>query len=386
MDITLQPAVLQWARERAGYTRQQLADKMHLKSDKVEVWEQTGELTLSRAQKLAQVTHTPFGYLFLRKPPVEALPIKDFRTVEMQDIVEPSANLLDSIYFAQRVQDWYRDYLISIDRQPLNFVGSLRISNNISQAAARIRRAVSWDENQSVQSGTWEDALTRYIGSVRDIGVVVIRTSVVGYNNYRSLDTEEFRGFSLADDYAPLIFINSADAKAAQIFTLAHELAHIWLGISGVSNLRSSYSPDRDTEQFCNQVAAEMLVPMQEFQEYWAGVEYSPDNIALASRHFKVSKLVILRRMRDGQLLSQDEFQRLYIQELQESSNRKPKKEDRGGDFQNLTISRYGERFLSALLSSTFAGETSYRDSLHLLGLHSVETMRKLNEEMGKAI
>src|SRR5258708_21057731 len=101
---------------------------------------------------------------------------------------------------------------------------------------------------------TWTEALRRFIEQADALGVLVMVNGVVGSNNRRKLDPQEFRGFALADNLAPLVFINGADSKAAQMFTLAHELSHIWLGLSAVPHPQPSLVPEHDAERCCNLV------------------------------------------------------------------------------------------------------------------------------------
>lgn len=386
MNITLQPACLRWARERAGLTIPELAEKIGLKEDKVVAWEQSGEITLSRAEKLARFTHTPLGFLFLPEPPVEELPISDFRTQQAYEDWGPSIDLLDVINDALQIQDWYRDYLLSVGGQPLEFVGSLKVSKSrrsIANAAKHIRDAIGWNAEISAQTSSWETALARHIEAVEDAGILVMRSGIVGTNTHRPLSVSEFRGFALSDPYAPLIFINGKDANAAKLFTLAHELVHIALGVSGVSNLYRTYSPNIAEEIFCNAVAAELLVPLADLAALTANAESPTEVIPLATRHFKVSSLVILRRLRDAGILPDEEFERLYTDELGQFAQRTPPKGEGGGDFYATTRARLGKRFLSALLGDTLEGRTTYREALQLLGVSKIETLRNLASEMG---
>lgn len=377
MKLTLLPDCLKWARERAGFSVPGLAKKLGIQEEKIAAWEQSGELTWSLAERLAHVTHTPFGYLFLPSPPIEQLPISDFRTVQTQAILRPSLDLLDTVNDALRRQDWYRDYILSNSGEPLAFAGSLTISSNILEAARRIRDVVRWNAALWKEQSSADSPLSRHVETVEEAGILVMRSSIVGNDTHRHLQVSEFRGFALADKYAPLIFINSADAKAAQLFTLAHELVHIWLGISGITNLNQTRPPDISVERFCNSVAVELLVPMQELRPAWAKNAGTIDPIYQTARQFGVSSLVILRRLFDAGFLTEEEFQRRYTDELSQIRQRTAEKEG-GGDFYRTLNTRLGKRFVSALVESTLEGRTSYRDAYQLLGVKNAETVRKL--------
>ena len=381
MNTTFQPTCLRWARERAGLSTDDLASKLGVSQDKVSAWEVSGELTLSLAEKLANATHTPLGYLFLSEPPVENLPIRDFRTVGAQVASRPSPDLLDTIYDALRRQEWYRDYLVASAGEPLEFVGSLQVSEDILTSAERIRSLIAWDAGSRAQASSWEIALSKQIEAVEEIGVLVMRSGIVGNNTHRPLSVSEFRGFALSDEYAPIVFINSRDAKAAQMFTLAHELVHILLGVSGVSNLNRTYPSQDSTERFCNAVAAELLVPLSDLRIQWAGVHTYPDWIARLTRYFKVSSLVILRRLHDAGYLAREEFDKLYNDELAQFTPKLRKNE--GGDFYLTLCARLGGRFVSALVESTLEGRTQYRDAFHLLGVAKADTVHTLAQRIG---
>ena len=379
--LPLQPSVLKWARERAKLTVPELAPKIPVKEDAIIAWEQSGEITWSNAEKLASATHTPFGYLFLPKPLIEKLPIDDFRTVRTQEIARPSPELLDVINDALLRQAWYHDYMLSSGESELRFVASLKVSKDIVGTAERIRKVVRWDLVLSEKTSSSEEALSLRIKAVEEARILVMRSGVVG-NTHRKLSVDEFRGFALSDKYAPLIFINGNDAKAAQMFTLAHELVHIWLGVSGISNLLQTYSLKTRIETFCNAVAGELLVPTEKLKELWPLVERSTKGIDQLTRIFRMSSLVILRRLRDVTALSESEFQLRYTNEVNESQFKK-KASPGGGDFYRMLQTRLGTRFASALVESTLEGGTPYREAIQLIGSSDTDVVRKLALSMG---
>ena len=301
--VEVKPKLLRWARERSGFSLSALAHRF----PQLAAWESgTERPTLKQLEHFAQATHTPIGYLFLQEPPIERLPIPDFRTVSNEHIKRPSPDLLDTVYLCQQRQEWYRDFARSMGDEPLTFVGSLRVTGDVVQMAAHIRRALGFNVDERRRIPTWTDALRRFIDQADEMGVLMMVSGVVGSNNRRKLDAQEFRGFALADDLAPLVFINGADTKAAQMFTLAHELAHIWIGQSAVSDAQASLVPEHQIEGWCNRVAAELLVPLEVLRAEYdqrANLRHETDRLA---RRFKRGFNGLLRGIGGRQFVLHD--------------------------------------------------------------------------------
>ena len=350
---------------------------------KLPEWE-SGEThpTLKQVEAFARVVHVPVGYLFLAEPPEEAVPIPDFRTFDGHPVTHPSPNLLDTIYACQERQSWYRDF-VRVARQPeLAFVGTATLDTPPEIAAAEMREALGFDLAARRDRPTWTDALRLFIHQADEAGVLVMVSGVVMSNNHRRLDPGEFRGFVLSDSLAPLIFVNGADTKAAQMFTLAHELAHIWLGASALSNLGAAPRPGfRREEVWCNAVAAELLVPLASLRSALQVDELLPDALSRLSRTFKVSTLVILRRLLDANWLTRERFDVAWAQESQRL--RTLVQGGSGGDFYRTTLARVSRRFASALVVSTLEGQTLYRDAFRMLGVSKTETFNNLGREVG---
>lgn len=375
--VGIEPELLRWACERAGTDTNEIA----LRIPQLLAWESgKAQPTLRQIENFARVTHTPVGYLFLKEPPVERVPIPDYRTLADEYIEHPSPDLLDSIYICQQRQEWYRDYAREMGEDQLPFVGSADLKNDVEEAAARIRHMLGFDLDERRQMPTWTDALRRFIEQADELGVLVMVNGVVGLNNHRKLDPEEFRGFALSDKLAPLVFINGADTKAAQMFTLAHELAHIWIDQSALSDAGPMASPPHNVENWCNRVAAEILVPLSGLRgEYRKSGEFLLEVNRLA-RCFKVSTLVILRRINDAGYLTQEQFWKAYREEL-ERLRAIPK--GSGGNFYLTQAARGSKRFARALVASTLEGQTSFTEAFRMLGLKKMTTFHELGHNLG---
>lgn len=375
--VDIKPELLRWARHRSGLARDALARRF----PKLEAWENSQvRPTLKQLEAFAKATATPVGFLFLSEPPVESVPIPDFRTVANVHLDHPSPDLLDTVYLCQLRQDWYRDFARSAGQEPLDLVGSASVSDDVVETARRVRHSLGFDIEERRRLPTWTEALRRFIGQADALGVLVMVSGVVGSNNYRRLDPEEFRGFALADPLAPLVFVNGADTKAAQMFTLAHELAHIWLGQSAVSDAQALAVDGQKTERWCNRVAAELLVPLDVVQrEYDRGAELQGELDRLA-RRFKVSTLVLLRRLHDAGGLTRGELREAYSREL---ARLRGVAKSKGGDFYLTLGARVSKRFARALVVSTWEGRTSFTESFRLLGVKKMATFDKLGHSLG---
>lgn len=154
-----------------------------------------------------------------------------------------------------------REYLIEMGAEPLSFVSSEKNSDDFLKVAQLIRDKLGLGESWFERRINWSTAFRELIEKVEEIGINVVMNGVVGNNTPRKLDPEEFRGFVLIDEYSPFIFINRNDYISARIFTLVHELAHIWLGSSAAFDLRELQPADNITEILCNRIATELLVP-----------------------------------------------------------------------------------------------------------------------------
>jgi len=377
--VEVKPELLRWARERAAMDASTLVERL----PQLPAWER-GEVqpTLKQLEKFAQATHTPIGFLFLAEPPIEQVPIPDFRTVANQHLEHPTPDLLDTIYICQQRQEWYRDFMRSEREDPLPFVGSANLESGIETTAASIRSALGFDVHERRQMPTWTEALRRFIVQADELGILVMINGVVGSNNRRKLDPQEFRGFALSDPLAPLVFINGADTKSAQMFTLAHELAHVWLGLSALSDVEPVSSPSHSVEIWCNRVAAELLVPLAVLrEEYNKGAEFQVEVKRLA-RRFKVSTLVVLRRIHDIGGLTQEQLWQAYREELARLMSL-PKGE--GGNFYLTLPTRVSRRFARALIANTLEGRTLHRDAFRLLGFSKLSTFRELGHSLGVA-
>ncbi|HXO18801.1 MAG TPA: ImmA/IrrE family metallo-endopeptidase [Thermoanaerobaculia bacterium] len=376
----VKPKLLRWARERARFDLDALAQRYPA----LPAWESgKAHPTLKQLESFAKATHTPVGFFFLPEPPVERIPIPDFRTMGSGRIERPSPDLLDTLYLCQQRQEWYRDFARLEGEGPLPFVGSANLESDAERMAAGIRTALGFDLDERRQMPSWTDALRRFIEQADELGVLVMVCGVVGSNNRRPLEPEEFRGFALSDPVAPLVFINGADTKAAQMFTLAHELAHIWLGQSALSDVAPISAPAHRVEIWCNRVAAELLVPLAVLRAEYRKESALRDELDRLARRFKVSTLVVLRRIFDVGGLSRESFQAAYESEL-ERLRALPK--GSGGDFYLTLGARASKRFARALVVSTLEGRSSFTEAFRLLGFRKMATFRDLGQRLGLVV
>lgn len=361
--------MLRWARKRARLTHGELAKGFK----NLPQWENEDKNpTFVQLENFAKKVHVPFGYLFLNEPPDEKLPIRDFRTISGEVIAKPSVDLIDTVYISEQRQYWYRNYCSQTELPKLTFVGSKTVADPPLEVAQEISKELDYGiAERRKNKNTVDEALGFFIKQAENARILVMINSIVQSNTHRRLDTNEFRGFTLADPLAPLVFINGADSKAAQIFTLAHELAHIWLGKSSLSNPKyGNKNAANRIEKWCNSVAAELLVPAAELTAKLKENEELPETKRRLAAEFRVSKLVILLRLRDTHAINQQEFYNAWKNELTELAKKEKNRNKPIAAFYPTTIKRVSRRFATDLAISTLEGQTLYSDAYRLLGLH----------------
>lgn len=359
--------VFRWAIERAGISDEKLALSLHTKPEKIIAWETGKEYpNFQQAQKLATALSIPLGYLFLSDPPEITVPIADFRTLPDKPSTTISLNLQDILDDALRKRDWYSEWRKSEGLASFEFIGKFTIHDNPSDIVNDIRQVLEIPPDYASHLRTWDDHLRLMVQKVEQGGILVLQSGVVGNNTHRKLSLEEFRGFALADKFAPLIFINAQDSIAARIFTIAHELTHLWTGTSGISNpeITPGNLELQQIEHFCNKIAADLLVPQEVFSRKWNQSIDTFENTQILARHFRVSAQVIIRRSYDLGIIPADEYFTTY-QEILKASN--VGKKGSGGDFYNSFFSRNSRRFTRTLISAIASGNLSYLDAARLL-------------------
>ncbi len=375
--VAIREEVLRWAIDRSGRTLEDL----HIRFPKIYEWA-TGESrpTLKQLESLARATRTPFGYFFLHNPPDERLPIPHFRSVYADPTYKSSPDLIETVHIMQRRQAWMREFLIEQEVGRLTLVRSASMHENVSLVANRMRQALGFDIDWASAYRTWTEALTALREAIEASGIIVVVNGIVGNNTHRKLDVEEFRGFVLVDDFAPLVFVNGADGKAAQMFTLAHELAHVFFGSSAAFDLRRMQPAEDATEKACNAVAAEFLVPEESLRQIWPSVNQSQTRFPEIARHFKISEIVAARRLLDLRLISRDAFFKFYQEYMDEVRKKSPS--SGGGDFYATQNLRLGKRFAEAVVQATREGTLLFSDAYRMTGLHG-KTFDQFAERLG---
>lgn len=355
--------MLRWARDRAGLDVNEAATAAGVKPDQFLLWEEgEAQPTFRQAQVIAQALHAPFGFFFLKDAPAEDLPLPDLRTIGGAPAGKPSVNLAETVRHALQRQAWFVEYQQEQGAEPLPFVGRFNSTSNPVQVAQDIRDVLEIDIEYGQRK--WDVYYRELIEAAERVGVLVMRSGIVGNNTHRKLDVGEFRGFAISHPLAPVVFINSADAPSARLFTLLHELAHLWLGSSGISNAAPGNT--RREEIVCNAVAGEFLAPSEVFGPLWAAASQDmTTRVAELAQRFHVSRLVVMRRALDMGLVDRDTYTVFYRAELDAFQAAG----GGGGSFYRNAGAKNSTRFARAVIAEAFSGRLLLRDAGRLLGV-----------------
>ncbi|MFC0804805.1 ImmA/IrrE family metallo-endopeptidase [Ensifer sp. P24N7] len=384
-EAMINQRVLAWAVDRSDVPLETVAKKVAVKPERIENWILGDDRpTFRQAQSLSAALHIPFGYLFLKEPPEEKLPIPDLRTVGSDPARRLDTNfrtLLNDVLFKR---DWFKDFVAEYDGKKLGFVGKFGLDDDPKEIASDIRKTLYGEHGEPI-TPNWEKHLRMLITKAEEAGIWVMRNGVVGSNTHRPLSVSQFRGFAISDSVVPLIFINGRDAPAAQIFTLAHELAHIWLGESGISNVmlgETDLGTHKRVEKKCNQIAAEFLVPTARFRARWDEEDALDVNADRLAKFFKVSRIVIVRRAFDLGLVSESDYRHFYARESARWDPETSDNESRGNFYNTLPI-RNGSHFTNAVVRQAMSGRLLLKHAASLLNTQPASVVSFYRKALG---
>ena len=352
----IRPDILRWAFQRAGFNEEDAVAAFPA----LEEW-LYGEKspTVSQLEKFAAKFYVPFGYLFLQQMPEERLPFPMFRgragRMEHFDL-----NVYDTVMGVRSRQDWLEEYLVENEIETCSLVHSLQLGTPVGEAVDYLRRELHLEPRWALGLATVEVAVGVLTQQLEEAGVFLAYNGVVGNNTHRKLAVDECRGFALVSEVAPYIFVNSADSKTAQMFTLVHETVHLMLGVSA-GHAGEEVNHDDRVEAYCDRVAAEFLVPAAVLREMWN------ENIKSIARRFKVSELVVARRGHDLGLLS-DEAYRAFWQEYRQRPMAHKNRD--GGDFYRTSVRRVGRLFAIHVRNAVNSRQLDYTEAYRLTGLY----------------
>lgn len=364
VNIDIKPNIINWALKQID--KEQLGEKM---LQNISKWINGDKKpTFNQVQELSKKTHIPFGYFFLAEPPVEDIKLIEYRTVDSRELASPSRDLIDTIYEMENVQDWMRNYRKEEGFYELQIVGCLKNENDVRTIVEKIRTDIGLSENWFFSCKDKRYAFNYIRGLLEQAGIVVMVNGIVATNTHRPLNVKEFRAFEMLDKWAPLIFINNRDSNGAKVFSIFHEMAHIWLGEDDLYNDSFSYGQSvKSIEVICNAVAGELIVPTEIFLQKWNEDKNNDieDKISDLSELFKCSRVVIARKALDNQLINRAKYGSI-VEHFAEHSKDIENNRVAGGDFYNTVKNRLDGNFATALYNSVSSGNTTYTEAYRL--------------------
>ncbi len=377
--VDVSPEVLLWARDVGWGAESELTA-----FPKFDAWvTHDAKPTLNELTNFASRAGVPFGYMFLKEPPAWELPIPDFREGYDLAMGRPSADLMAVLNQSMNRQDWYREYA---ERNGLPEVAVVGVAKDWgpTETAEAMRRDLHFEVHQ--RTGDWGAVRKHLLTAFEELGGLTVTTSMVANNNKRPLDPKEFRGFALPDTLAPLIFVNASQTLNGQIFTIAHELAHIWRGRAGIGNEEPISDAQNVIERWCNTVASQILVPKEDLAVNWPKVHHLEIPTALdeLARRYRCGTLVVLQALQRYQLEEFPNFAATYAAEESRLNKLAGKKTDSsGGNFYNSQPYRVGERLSRAIIGDAREGRTTYAEGMKLMSMRSATTFDEYARYLG---
>lgn len=377
VHVNIQPSVINWALSQTK--EEQLGTKL---MDNIMRWLDGSKTpTFNQIEAFSRKANIPLGYFFLQTPPVEEIKLLDYRTVDSLRLANPSRNLIDTIHEMENVQEWMKSYRKETGFDLLPFVGSLKGKTEATEIVIQIRRdldlPVDWYRNNRAINEAFN-----YIRNLLEYsGVLVMLSGIVGKNTHRPLSIDEFRAFAMVDEWAPLVFINSADTEGAKLFSLFHEIAHIWIGENDLYNDRRYSKNVKAIEVLCNAVASELIAPKEAFLTAWENNSTDDcfQKVKEIAKIFKCGVSVIARKALDNQKIKQNEYESIVEDAINAYQAIKQNKEAGGGNYYNTMVTRLDTSFVKALFNSVQSGRTTYTEAYRLTNTSSKTFLEIVN-------
>lgn len=362
--IKIEPAILEWVQNQVNIDN----IKQSLKVNFLKWLSGEKEPTFRQLEDLSKVTHIPLGYFFLDTPPIEDKTLIEFRTIDSVELLNPSRDLLDTITEMENLQTWMANHLEQDGFEKLMYVGAMKKNDTVEEVASDIRDKLSLTINWFEEFDNAWDSFKGIRTKLETIGIIVMMNGIVGANTHRALNIDEFRAFTLVDDIAPLIFINSNDSNGGRLFSLLHEITHIWYGINSLFNDNSTGKSNiKELEVKCNAIAAELLVPNSVFVRKWKRSVSNNivDNVKELSRFFNCGTTIIARRAFDNGFITKNEYIEIARSAI-ESFKLSKSNIKSGGDYYNTALTRIDKRVLNAMYDSAYGGRASFTEVFRL--------------------
>ncbi|GEM05953.1 DNA-binding protein [Halolactibacillus miurensis] len=367
--ISVNPSVIRWAIHASGKSVENISEKF----SKIREWSTIeSKLSVTDLNKLSKELRIPFGYFILETPPKEDIKLLKYRTINNLENENPSRELVDTIRSMEKRQNFMKEVLVEDGFSPLPFVGCKTLEDDFRKVSKDIIEKLNLEKGWNKKN---KDTFNILREAVSNIGVILMQNGIAGNNTHRSLDVSEFRAFVLIDKYAPLIFLNSKDSENGKIFSVCHELVHIWLGLDELYNdrfKRDQEFENAELERFCNRVSAEMLLPLDLLVNIFDHNLTPYENLKNISDKFNVSDLVVCIKMKQEELISPKIFNELYpllLEEINENMLKEEKKSKKsGGDYYRTQGSRMDINFVRSVDRRAKEGKILYTEAYELLG------------------
>ncbi|MEQ9290376.1 MAG: ImmA/IrrE family metallo-endopeptidase [Cyclobacteriaceae bacterium] len=379
------PKVLKWARESAKMSLEEAASKVNKSAEQLSAWEEGEEFpTIKQAEKLAKSYKRPFALFFLPEIPNDFQPLQDFRKSDSEDLTTGSIFIIREI---QQKQNWLSEVLEESGEPKLPFIGKFSLSNSPLEVAEDIIKTLGISRDLNGQCSS----VKHWVDQIESNGIFVSRTSFI--HSRLLLDKDELQGFAIADSYAPFVFVNSQDWDAPQLFTLIHELAHLWIAETGISNdVEMDSKNSNPVERFCNEVAANVLMPLELMKSFDHRVFNNSKSVFRTAKALGVSSFALIVRALNLSIISLDHYQILKsriqsdFEEFltkEEEKKQKAKQREGGPNPYLLRVNKNSRLFTQYVLDAFRGGNIEPTQASTLLNT-SINNFSKLELQIYK--